>query len=437
MSTATKSAKSTKSTKSDKSDKSDKSTKLESTSEMEQDSHGIWNGRFKAKPQEAKLILEFFKALQFKFLDDESAAEILQYFWGESEESLQKIIKVSNQREKKKEAKFESKIAKPTSSLNLFGKVFKAQCDANNTKCTLQVRNTAWNSLTDKEKDKYKKQAEEQKKAYVIEYERLRLLAIEKGEFPEDKPKKPSTAFFLYLAEIRPILSEKYKNEPDRKAINQKITVETAEMWGKLTDAKKAKYNTAYIEAKQEYDVKIAEWSSKETSRMKKNDTSASVKSTDKIEIESTGKKSASKKPNLIEIEKEKEEEEAEAVDEAGEIDEELLVPDINKEEKSEKSEKSKKASKKTEKKKTVTSEDDSEEVEEVTKKSSKKTEKKSSKKATVVPDVDDISDDVPDSVIDEEPEHEVEVVPDVVPDVVEKQKSKPKAVKASKSSKK
>lgn len=289
-----------------------------SSSEME-DQHSIWNGRFKAKPQEGKLFLEILSKMSQQFFEDDSKEEILKFFWGETEESLQKIISKSNKREKKKKAIFEPEnLKKPLNANHLFGRKFKEDCDKNNTKFSLKDSNEAWKKLSDKEKAKYIKQADADKIKYKAEYEKLRAKAINDGEFPEDKPKKPLSGYFLYLQEVRPNLNKKYKNEINRKTANLKITSEAAEMWNKLTEPEKDKYNNSYRIAKAEFDQKLSEWTSKETNRRKKLDGEP-----DEVNIESTGTSTKNKsKTEKVKSTKNESHEEAEPEEDATNDDE-------------------------------------------------------------------------------------------------------------------
>jgi hypothetical protein len=262
-----------------------------STSDMEdQDQHSLWNGRLKRDPREAKTVRDIIKLLLQHIVDEDGASEILKLVWGESQEVLDSLITKANKRDKKKVATFQSEgLKKPLTANHLFGKHFKVECDKNGTKFSLKDSSAAWQKLTDKEKNKFKKQAADDKAKYTAEYLKLRTSAINNGQFPEDKPKRPATAFFQYLAEVRPSLTKKHANDEDRKAANAQITTDASAMWNALSDNEKAKYNLAYRKAKVESDEKMEQWTARETSRLKKLG-GGEASNAEEVNIESTGK---------------------------------------------------------------------------------------------------------------------------------------------------
>lgn len=267
-----------------------------SDNEAQQDQHAIWNGRLKTNAKEAKFFLDFLDALAANF-DGMPTDEILQTFWGESRDVLEKSIKKANKREKKVEAKFAPKdLKKPATANILFQKDYKERCDKNGTKFDLKGSADAYKALSDKEKAKYVKKSQDLKAAYQAEYDRLRAAAIQSGAFPADKPKKPMTAYFRYLQDVRAQLTEKYADEEDRKAVNGKIAKDSAEMWKALTDKQKEKYDAAYQKEKATYDAVLAKWETAETSRRKRQDGAADKD--EPVAIESSGsKKKAAVKP--------------------------------------------------------------------------------------------------------------------------------------------
>jgi hypothetical protein len=259
-----------------------------SDSEVQQDQHSIWNGRLKTNAKEAKFLLEFLDALSERF--DTPNDEILQTFWGEPREVLEKLIKKANKREKKVEAKFTPKDLKKAHTANiLFQKDFKTKCDKAGTKFDLKAASTAYKALSDKERAKYVAEAQRLKAEYTAEYERLRAAAIQSGEFPADKPKKPLTAYFRYLNEVRTQLQAKYAADEDRKAVNGKIARDSADMWKALTDKQREKYETAYQKDKEKYTAALAKWEATETKRRNGNVSTAA----EPVAIESSGSKKA------------------------------------------------------------------------------------------------------------------------------------------------
>jgi len=260
-----------------------------SDNEAQQDQHSIWNGRLKTNAKEAKFFLEFLDALSERF--DTPNDEILQTFWGEPRDVLEKLIKKANKREKKVEAKFAPKDLKKAPNANiLFQRDFKAKCDKTGTKFDLKASAAAYKALSDKERAKYVAEAQRLKAEYTAEYDRLRAAAIQSGEFPADKPKKPLTAYFRYLNEVRTQLQAKYAADEDRKAVNGKIARDSADMWKALTDKQREKYETAYQKDKEQYAAAFAKWEATETKRRKGNDPAAAA---EPVAIESSGSKRA------------------------------------------------------------------------------------------------------------------------------------------------
>ena len=81
------------STKSNKS--TDTKTTNNSNSEMESTKSHIYNARFRANPQKGKDFLDTLDIIATNFFEDndESKDAILELFWGEDRESLEKLIK--------------------------------------------------------------------------------------------------------------------------------------------------------------------------------------------------------------------------------------------------------------------------------------------------------------------------------------------------------
>ncbi|CAK4081795.1 unnamed protein product [Aphanomyces euteiches] len=65
------------------------------------------------------------------------------------------------------------------------------------------------------------------------------------------KEKRPLSAYFLFLAEERPVL---VKEQPDLSA--KEVVSELASRWKSLPDSKKAKFNATAAKNKAEYDAK-------------------------------------------------------------------------------------------------------------------------------------------------------------------------------------
>jgi hypothetical protein len=262
--------------------------------QQEVDQHSIWNGRLKTNTKEAKFFLELLDALGARF-DGMPVEDILTTFWGEPRDVLEKLIKKANKREKKAVAKFTPEgLKKPSNANILFQRDFKIKCEKNGTKFDLKSSAEAYKKLSEKDKSKYMKEAERLKSEYKVEYDRLRAEAISSGSFPDDKPKKPMTAYFRYLQEVRAELQAKYIDDVDRKAVNGKVAKDSADMWKSLSDKEKDKYESAYRREKEQYEEVIKRWESTETARRKTQDAtnvanSSSAKSKSKTQSQDTG----------------------------------------------------------------------------------------------------------------------------------------------------
>jgi len=263
----------------------------ENENENENDKHSIFNGDFKKNPSEAKYFLKHFNAIKEEFYDSDSEAQVLKFAWGESYESLVELVKKNNKKEKTMKAKFIPKdITKPKKPIDLFGEKFSKDSKEKGVKFNkdnnyLVCRKKAWDSLSTKEQDKYTKQSQKDQEAFDIEFAKQKADAIKNGEFPEDKIKGPCTAYFLFLADIRPKLTEKFKDDSDK---NTKITKEAANLWKELSDKEKEKYMKVYKAKKAEYDVKQQKWKTNEVERIKKQ-TGSNIPVD--VKVESSGKK--------------------------------------------------------------------------------------------------------------------------------------------------
>jgi hypothetical protein len=252
------------------------------------DEHSIWNGRFKSNPKEGKFFLDFLDKLS-KHFDGLPVEDIIQTFWGEERDVLEKLIKKANKREKKEESKFSPKDLKKAPSANiLFQRKYKEDCDNANKKFNLKECSDAYKKLSEKDKAKYVAESQKLKEQYKADFERLRAEAIKNGEFPEDKPKRPMTPYFRFLGDVRAKLAEKHKNMADRKAANATITKEAAEMWKALSDKDKAKYEDAYKNEKDAFTEKQKAWETKETERRKRADGAPA-----EVKVETSGAKKA------------------------------------------------------------------------------------------------------------------------------------------------
>jgi len=364
------------------SSKTSKTSKAsDSDSEMEkQDKHSVFNGDIKKNAAVAKFFLKFINGITNDLLDKDSVDIILTYTLGEPIESLEKLVKDNDSKtkkeNKKKETVFEAVgLTKPSKAIDIFGKKFSLESKEKGIKFSkdndyLSNKIAAWNALSDKEKEKYQKQSLKEKETFAIEYEKQKAEAIKNGLFREDVIKGPCTAYFQFLAEVRPKLNEKFSGK--------EVNAEASKMWKLLSDKDKEKYINAYKTEKAEYDIKKAKWDETEKLRLEKQ----SGIPVD-IKIESSGKNKSTKTSksstkDVVPDDEDAEEAEAEAED----VEEEDIVPEIkiSKKSDSKKTEGKKTEGKKTESKKNKDAVSDAEEAEEVVKVLKKPSGKKSKK---------------------------------------------------------
>jgi len=98
------------------------------------------------------------------------------------------------------------------------------------------------------------KKAEKEAKAANAAEEKLKK-SQEKEEHEKLNPKKPQTAYFMFLAEFRP----KYAAEnPESKGVTE-VSKAAGEAWGKLSDEEKVPYHAQHEEATTKYKERCAE----------------------------------------------------------------------------------------------------------------------------------------------------------------------------------
>lgn len=248
---------------------------------MNTEKHSVWNGRFKTNPKEGKLFLEILDLIAS--FDGMPVDEILELCWGESRDALELLIKKSNKREKKKESKFVAKdLKRPPSALNLYQQVLREELNKKGEKFDIAQASKQYKALSEKERVKYQKKADELKAKYETEYERMRNEAINRGEFPADKPKKSMSAYLLYVNSVRASIAEKYKDEVNRKDVNANIVKDAGRMWKELSAEEKKPFEDLSQKAKIEYTHKLKEWEAQENKRLGRSDA---------IKVATSGKK--------------------------------------------------------------------------------------------------------------------------------------------------
>jgi len=113
----------------------------------------------------------------------------------------------------------------------------------------MKLLGQAWGKASDNEKKPYI--AEAQKESARYKKEKLELAK-------KAPPKKPLSAYMLYLKEIRPQIVR------DNSTLKStQIVSKIAEKWVKLSEAEKIKYSNAAARAQQEYQKKYQEYQDK------------------------------------------------------------------------------------------------------------------------------------------------------------------------------
>lgn len=156
--------------------------------------------------------------------------------------------------------------------------------------------NQEWNLLSQNEKNKYNKMAEEQNKL---------LGGLDRSELLDEKPSKPSSAYILFMADKMVELKGEnaHKNKPQSE-----IMVLASEAWKHLKNHDKEKYIQRAKDLKEDYEEKMQEYEK----NVKDHDTTRGRKSQSKTSemIQSQISKKSQSKSRLTQTkEKEKEKE--------------------------------------------------------------------------------------------------------------------------------
>ena len=174
-------------------------------------------------------------------------------------------------------------LAKPPSSARaLFYREHSKVLKASGIKSNFEILSDAWDKLSSKEQNDYKIKCSKYKEEYKTEYERLKHLAVENGEYPRDEPKRPVNNYIMFKQEKYQILKSKYEipsdkklhmSEEELKMVREKnkraLESEISTMWKNLLPKEKDKYTARYDDAKKQYILHYAEWSKQEAERIK------------------------------------------------------------------------------------------------------------------------------------------------------------------------
>jgi len=330
MSTASKTASASK--KSSKITKTESESKIEanSESEMDQDIHSVFNGEikdYKKHPTFARYLSKVYLLIKSQ-VDISSAESILNLTWGESEEALSKL---ASENEVKINAKVKKEVIKAakfvpvgidtprkSGSSIFYNEVFKQIWESKSKEDKEGINHSkanadAYAALSSSEREKYEQRCIAEKELFAKELIKQKQAKIDSGELPEEKLSKPLSSYMLFTNEIRPQLILKYKEDVEKytealekfKKFPNKYKEPTApkkmidttgkqagDMWKALSSDKKEKYTHEAKVLREEYNVKLEAWKSKELERQKKlTGTSDSASGSDvDVAVETTGK---------------------------------------------------------------------------------------------------------------------------------------------------
>lgn len=167
-----------------------------------------------------------------------------------SEKKTRKSKKSETDGKKSKKAKDPNAPKRPQTAFFLYLADVRADFKAANPTVSLgestKILSEQWATLDAVSKAKYEAKAKELKNEYNSTVQKI------KDDAP---PKKPQTAFFLYLGETR----DSYRREHPELSFGD-LTKALSEQWKSIDKSEKDKYEAMSKEAKKEYTIKYAEW---------------------------------------------------------------------------------------------------------------------------------------------------------------------------------
>ena len=244
-------------------------------------SHGELTGKIRNKPEYGVFALEVIQSI-FNKLDIQNLTQedFLKCVTDDSKEMLEGNFKKSRKRMKKKSKVFTpdpSVLKKPQSGYQMFRKAEFAKLEGDDRKNGNSIISSKWNGLSDKAKEKYNKKAAKAKVEYNIEYEKLRQEAIERGDFPEPKPKQPLSSYFSFIhnKEIKAkVISENPKlNGISHINMNAFLTT----YWKECGDEVKQPFLDEYKEAKIKYKAELLKWEERNERRQEEKEAREAV----------------------------------------------------------------------------------------------------------------------------------------------------------------
>ena len=219
-------------------------------------------------------------------IDGQNRTQALNTFIGpvtdDEYETLEAHLKKCKKGDKKKKAKFipKDEAGKPLkgvlNSYQLFCKDERPKIKAANPEISntemLSVLGASWNKLAKSKKASDKKRHQK----YIdlnakLKMERAKLIeslekkAIENGEFEEPKPKRPMSAYFIFIH------SEEMKQEIASKKISRsEMSKYKSSQWAKLSEEGQKPYYEKAELAKKQFDKDMIAWQKRCAKRKKK-----------------------------------------------------------------------------------------------------------------------------------------------------------------------
>lgn len=135
---------------------------------------------------------------------------------------------------------------------------YAAKCREDNAKKGIKITRVAdftkevsakWNGLAAKDKEPYEKLAAKDKQRYDLEKANYTGGKVKDA----NKPKRPQTAYFLFLADFRVKMKGKIK-------VHKEVLVAAGEAWKALSDTDRKPYNLGAVKEKEKYEERMAEY---------------------------------------------------------------------------------------------------------------------------------------------------------------------------------
>jgi len=227
-------------------------------------------------------------------IDGQNRNQALNTFLGpitdDDYETLEAHLKKCKKSDKKKKSKFipKDESGKPLkgilNSYQLFCKDERPKIKADNPQISntemLSVLGASWNKLAKSkkalDKKRYQKYIDMNAK---LKMERAKLIeslekkAIENGEFEEPKPKRPMSAYFIFIH------SEEMKQEIASKNISRsEMSKYKSSQWAKLSEEGQKPYYEKAELAKKQFDKEMIAWQKRCAKRKKKAEESDNSK---------------------------------------------------------------------------------------------------------------------------------------------------------------